>query len=99
MTGVDKRWRNTKIGALAVSALVAKTVADARAAGVEGIEYSWMLETNTEAINGVLACQRATPAPSGFTRETFSRLLWLVFYTANSQAKLPLSEIRRGEDQ
>ena len=53
MTGVAKKWRNTKIGALAVSSLVAKTVEDARAAGVEEIEYSWMLETNTDAINGV----------------------------------------------
>jgi hypothetical protein len=55
MTGVAKKWRNTKIGALAVSGLVARTIEDARAAGVEDIEYSWMLETNTEAIKGVLA--------------------------------------------
>ena len=53
MTGVARKWRNTRIGALAVSALVAKTMEDARAAGVEEVEYSWMLETNTEAINGV----------------------------------------------
>lgn len=58
MTGVARKWRNTKIGALAVSTLIAKEIEDAREAGVEEIEYSWMLETNTEAINGV----RALPA-------------------------------------
>ena len=55
MTGIAKKWRNTKIGALAVSGLVAQTLEDARAAGVEEIEYSWMLESNAEAIKGVLA--------------------------------------------
>ena len=53
MVGVARKWRNTRIGAVAVGGLCARTIEDARAAGVEEIEYSWMLESNTEAINGV----------------------------------------------
>jgi hypothetical protein len=53
MTGVAKKWRNTRVGAMAVSALTARTIQDARDAGVEEIEYSWMLETNNDAVNGV----------------------------------------------
>jgi hypothetical protein len=71
MTGVARKWRNTKIGALAVSALVAKTVQDAREAGVEAIEYSWMLESNTEAINGV----RTLPARHTRTFRIYERTL------------------------
>jgi hypothetical protein len=55
MVGAAKRWRHTRIGALAVSGLVARTIEDARASRVDEIEYGWMLETNTEAINGVAA--------------------------------------------
>jgi hypothetical protein len=72
MTGVARKWRNTKLGALAVSALVAKTVEDARAAGVEEIEYSWMLESNTEAINGV----RTLPARHTRTFRIYERSLY-----------------------
>ena len=71
MTGVARKWRNTKVGALAVSALVAKTVEDARAAGVEKIEYSWMLETNTDAINGV----RTLPAHHTRTFRIYEKIL------------------------
>ena len=71
MTGVARKWRNTRIGALAVSALVAKTMEDARAAGVEEIEYSWMLETNTEAINGV----RSLPARHTRTFRIYEKCL------------------------
>src|SRR5271166_159487 len=71
MTGVARKWRNTKIGALAVSALVAKTIEDARAGGVEEIEYSWMLETNTEAINGV----RTLPARHTRTFRIYEKTL------------------------
>jgi hypothetical protein len=71
MTGVARKWRNTKIGALAISALVARTIEDARAAGVEEIEYSWMLETNIEAINGV----RTLPARHTRTFRLYERPL------------------------
>ena len=70
MTGVARSWRNTKVGALAVS-VVAKTVEDARAAGVEKIEYSWMLETNTDAINGV----RTLPAHHTRTFRIYEKIL------------------------
>ena len=53
MTGIAKKWRNTRIASLAVSGLIARTMADASRAGVEEIEYSWMLETNEVAINNV----------------------------------------------
>jgi hypothetical protein len=71
MTGVARKWRDTKLGALAVSALVARTIEDARAAKVEEIEYSWMLETNTEAINGV----RALPARHTRTFRIYEKAL------------------------
>ncbi|HEY1941190.1 MAG TPA: hypothetical protein VGH40_03620 [Roseiarcus sp.] len=53
ITGVAKKWRNTEVAALALYGLVARSIEDARRAGVEEIEYSWMLETNTIAINSV----------------------------------------------
>ena len=53
LTGVARKWRNTRIAAFAVSGLVARSIEDARKAGVEEIEYSWMLETNASALNGV----------------------------------------------
>ncbi len=53
MTGVAKKWRNTRVASYAVSGLVARSIQDARKAGVEEIEYSWMLETNAVAINNV----------------------------------------------
>lgn len=58
MTGVAKKWRNTRVAAHAVSGLVARSILDARKAGVEEIEYSWMLETNDAALNSV----RSLPA-------------------------------------
>ena len=71
MTGIARKWRNTKIAALAVSGLVARTIQDARDAGVEEIEYSWMLETNTNAINSV----RNLPARHTRTFKIYERPL------------------------
>jgi hypothetical protein len=62
MMGIARKWRNTKIATLAVGGLAAGTIEDARNASVEEIEYSWMLETNTNAINCVLS------APARHTR-------------------------------
>jgi hypothetical protein len=53
MTGIAKKWRNTRVAAHALSGLVARSILDARKAGVEEIEYSWMLETNEAALNSV----------------------------------------------
>ena len=71
MTGVAKKWRNTKVAALAVSGLVARSIQDARDAGVEEIEYSWMLETNDIAINSV----RSLPARHTRTFRIYERRL------------------------
>ena len=53
MAGVAKKWRNTKVAAFAVSGLGARVIEDARRANVEEIEFSWMLETNEVALNGM----------------------------------------------
>jgi hypothetical protein len=71
ITGVAKKWRNTKVAALAVYGLVARSIQDARKAGVEEIEYSWMLETNTVAINSV----RGLPARHTRTFRVYERTL------------------------
>jgi hypothetical protein len=71
MTGVARKWRNTKVAALAVSGLVARSIQDARDAGVEEIEYSWMLETNDIAINSV----RSLPARHTRTFRIYERAL------------------------
>jgi hypothetical protein len=71
ITGVAKKWRNTKAAAFAVSGLVARSIEDARKAGAEEIEYSWMLETNTVAINNV----RGLPARHTRTFRIYERAL------------------------
>jgi hypothetical protein len=71
ITGVAKKWRNTKVGAFAVCGLVARSIEDARRAGVEEIEYSWMLETNDVAINSV----RSLPARHTRTFRVYERAL------------------------
>jgi len=71
MTGIARKWRNTKVGATAVAALVGQSIEDARAAGVEEIEYSWMLETNVDAISAV----RALPSRLSRTFRIYERPL------------------------
>jgi len=51
MIGVASRWRGTRIGSIAVSLLLAEAIAQARKAGVEETEISWMLETNHAVLN------------------------------------------------
>jgi len=51
MIGVATKWRNTRVGALAVSLLLAESIEQARKSGVEEIEISWMLETNRAVLN------------------------------------------------
>lgn len=51
MIGVATKWRNTRVGALAVSLLLAESIEQARKGGVEEIEISWMLETNHAVLN------------------------------------------------
>ena len=71
ITGVAKKWRNTKVAAFAVSGLVARSIEDARKAGVEEIEYSWMLGTNEIALNSV----RSLPARHTRTFRIYEKAL------------------------
>jgi hypothetical protein len=71
MTGVAKKWRNSKVAAFALGGLVARSILDARKAGVEEIEYSWMLETNLSALNRV----RKLPARHTRTFRIYERTL------------------------
>ncbi len=51
MIGVASRWRGTRIGSMAISLLLAEAITQARRAGVEETEISWMLETNHAVLN------------------------------------------------
>jgi GNAT superfamily N-acetyltransferase len=51
MIGVARKWRGTRVGSLAVSMLLAQAIDQAKAAGVEDMEISWMLETNKAILN------------------------------------------------
>ena len=46
MIGVARKWRGTRVGSLAVSMLLAQAIEQAKKAGIEDMEISWMLETN-----------------------------------------------------
>jgi GNAT superfamily N-acetyltransferase len=43
---VARKWRGTRVGSLAVSMLLAQAIEQAKKAGIEDMEISWMLETN-----------------------------------------------------
>jgi hypothetical protein len=73
MFGVAKKWRGTKAAQLATSTLFARILDDAYAADVEEIEYSWMLETNKFALNGL----RRTGARLTRTFRVYERALSL----------------------
>ncbi|MEA2832491.1 MAG: hypothetical protein QOG66_693 [Methylobacteriaceae bacterium] len=51
MIGVARKWRGTRVGSLGVSMLLAQAIEQARKAGVEDMEISWMLETNHAILN------------------------------------------------
>jgi GNAT superfamily N-acetyltransferase len=51
MIGVARKWRGTRVGSLAVSMLLAEAIEQAKAAGIEDMEISWMLETNHAILN------------------------------------------------
>ncbi|MCI0598572.1 MAG: hypothetical protein L0Y50_13655 [Beijerinckiaceae bacterium] len=51
MVGVASRWQGTQIGAMAVSVLLAEAISKARHAGIQEVEISWMLETNSAMLN------------------------------------------------
>jgi GNAT superfamily N-acetyltransferase len=51
MIGVARKWRGTRVGSLAISMLMAEAIEQARQAGVERAEISWMLESNAAILN------------------------------------------------
>ncbi len=54
LAATAKKWRETIVGIAALAALMAKSVQDARDAGLDEVEYSWILETNRAAIAPVM---------------------------------------------
>ena len=73
MAGVARRWRNARVAVRATAELAALAILDARKAGVEEIEFSWMLETNAAAINAA----RNVPARLSRTFRIYERALGL----------------------
>jgi hypothetical protein len=71
IVGVAKKWRGSKVAMYAVSRLFARSIEDARKAGVEEVEYSWMLETNHFALNTM----RHLPARHTRTFRIYERAL------------------------
>lgn len=50
LAATAKKWRNSLVGFVGLAQLMAKSIRDARQAGVEEVEYSWILEHNRSAI-------------------------------------------------
>lgn len=69
--GVRRAYRGTRVGAMAAAALLADAVTKAKAAGVERMEVSWMLEENRPIINLV----RGMPAEHTKTWRIYSKAL------------------------
>jgi len=53
MAGIASKWRNTRVGQMAMTRLWDETAQIARANKIELIEISWVLETNIIAIQGI----------------------------------------------
>jgi len=53
MAGIAKKWRNTRVGQMAMAMLMAETMDIARANKIGRIEVSWVLEHNVMAIHGI----------------------------------------------
>jgi hypothetical protein len=54
MSATAKKHRDTIVGIAAMAQLIARSISDARKAGVEELEYSWILEDNRAAIAPVM---------------------------------------------
>jgi hypothetical protein len=53
IAGIARKWRNTKVGQMAISRLMLESAEIAQANGIKFIEMSWVLETNVHAIRGI----------------------------------------------
>ncbi len=51
MIGLRRRWRGTRVGGMAVAALMARAIDNAQRAGIERLEISWMLAHNQQVLN------------------------------------------------
>ena len=51
MIGLRRRYRGTRIGGMAVAALMARAIENAQQAAVERLEISWMLAHNRQVLN------------------------------------------------
>lgn len=69
--GVRRAYRGTRVGAMTAAALLADAVGKAKAAGVDRMEVSWMLEENRPIINLV----RGMPARRVRVWRIFSKAL------------------------
>jgi len=69
MIGVAKKWRGTRVGSLAVSMVLAQAIDQAKAAGIEDMEISWMLETNHAVLNLVESLPAKVTRKFGGVRE------------------------------
>jgi hypothetical protein len=53
MAGIVHKWRDTRVGQMAMNRLMRETAEIGRANKIEQIEISWVLETNLHAIQGI----------------------------------------------
>jgi len=53
MAGIVQKWRNTRVGQMAMNRLMMETALTARKHNIRQVEISWVLETNRFAIQGV----------------------------------------------
>lgn len=53
IAGTVKKWRNSRVGHMAVSRMMLESFDIARANKIEMVEMSWVLETNLQAIQGI----------------------------------------------
>jgi len=53
IAGSVKKWRNSRVGHMAIARMMLESFEIARANKVERIEISWVLETNVHAIQGI----------------------------------------------
>lgn len=53
IAGSVKKWRDTRVGHMAISRMMLESFEIARKNKVEKIEMSWVLETNVQAIQGI----------------------------------------------
>jgi len=53
MAGIVRKWRNTRVGQMAMNRLMMETALTARKHNIPLVEISWVLETNVHAIQGI----------------------------------------------